>query len=66
MANCEGCNNSATAKHTYGVYEIAGKKRDFQMNELCLCDGCGSDLWSRIKDSVAAQHMHYSAGLVNG
>jgi hypothetical protein len=29
------------------------------MNELSLCDECGKELYTKLKDSVAAQHMHY-------
>lgn len=53
------CEHEYTAIHTYGCYEIAGKPRDFPMNEVLLCDECGNELWQKIKDSVSAQHMHY-------
>lgn len=53
------CDHKPTAVHIYGAYEIAGKLRDFPMNEVELCDSCGAELWSRIKDSVSAQYMHH-------
>ena len=53
------CNHKPTAIHIFGVYEIAGIPRNHPMNESLLCDSCGADLWAQIKDSVAAQHMHY-------
>jgi len=49
------CTHKTTAIHIYGVYKRAG----IPFNEIELCDSCGADLWARIKDSVAAQHMHY-------
>jgi hypothetical protein len=54
------CDHNPTMLHAYGVYEIAGRPRDFPMNEVCLCDKCGAELWEKIKDSVAAQRMHYA------
>ncbi len=56
--NCS-CGEKAICKHIYGVYEIAGKKRDIPMNELATCDKCGAELWEKIKASVQAKHMHY-------
>ena len=53
------CDHKPTAVHIYGVYEVAGKPRDFPMNEVGLCDSCGSELWAHIKDSVSAQYSHY-------
>ena len=53
------CNHNPTAVHTYGVYELAGIPRNYPMNEVALCDSCGAVLWAQIKDSVAAQRMHY-------
>jgi hypothetical protein len=63
MINCECCGQLAYAKHTYGVYEIAGKSRlelGIPMNEVYLCKKSSQELFDRIKDSVASHHMYYS------
>jgi len=53
------CNHEPIAVHIYGVYEIAGKPRDFPMYRAALCGLCGAELWARIRDSVVAQYMYY-------
>jgi uncharacterized protein YlaI len=62
---CECIHELKSAKHIYGVYEIAGKKRDIPMNEVYLCEQCGKDLYEKISQSVAAGHMHYEVSKLN-
>jgi hypothetical protein len=57
------CKHKKTAIHIFRVYEIAGKSRDYPMNDIELCDACGAELWAQIKDSVAALHMHYEINM---
>lgn len=60
------CGNNAHVQVTWGVYEIAGRKRDFPMNEACMCNDCAKKMWEQggersgyFKHSVQAGHMHY-------
>lgn len=59
------CVHIPTSTHLYGVYKIGGRPRDTPMNKVSLCDTCGKELWDRIKDSVAALHMHYEVSPMN-